>query len=302
MNNDMMIMINGQRLPVSRVKHWAFSPESFVPNRSESEMMQWNILKGVKDAWERLDPSVFMRVLSPGFSYGSYWVNSNNLDRDGYQKYIKEKFDTIRRTNATPKLDVVVLYEGLAPEQFYYALRMRQGNVETLLTFRFDEQGLASLYMTDPQIFTFEPTFVKGGIVKDNGEPRIFKHTCPSAREGTLMSAKQLQEFAVECVTKLYREAGAIVSGCFKSVYKEFPNIITKCGPDTFYHRVDVSMPDEQNRVSGEEIEEFLSAARANNAWAMVMPISLYCTETNGEQPLCGGSFFMKAMESRRIY
>lgn len=301
MNNDLTIMIGGQEVPVGKVRHRLFTPEDFVPNRSEGEMFQWGVLMGIKEAWERLDPSIFMHVLSPHFTYGSYWVHDGSLDRAAYQNYIRGKFDTIRKAGSAPSMDVVVLYEGLAPESFYYALRMRQGSVETLLTFEFDEHGLASLYMTDPQIFTFKPTFAKGGIVGGDGEPRLFKHGCAPDQKGKLMSAQQLQEFAVECVELLLRESGSRVERSFKSTYKEFPNIVTKSGPDTFYHRIDVSLPAEGNPISGEEMDEFLAAAKVNNAWAMAMPIALFCTETNGTQPLCGGSFFMKAMESRRL-
>lgn len=301
MNNDVTIMIGGRKVPVGQVKHWRLAPEDFVPNRSQGEMFQWGILLGVKDAWERLDPSIFMRVLSPHFTYGSYWVHDSTLDRAAYQDYIRGKFNTIRKAGSIPSMNVVVLYEGLAPASFCYALRMRQGGVETLLTFKFDEYGLASLYMTDPQIFTFEPTFAKGGVVGEDGEPRVFRHSCSPEQKGRMMSAQQLQEFAVECVELLLRESGSRVECSFKSTYKEFPNIVTKSGPDTFYHRIDVSLPEEGNPVSSKKMDEFLAAAKVNNAWAMAMPIALFCTETNGTRPLCGGRFFMKAMESRRI-
>lgn len=301
MNNGMMIMINGQKVPVSKVKHWSFAPDRFVPNRSDAEIRQWSIFMGVKDAWERLDPGIFMKVLSPSFSYGSYWVRSGDLNRDRYQEYIKGKFDTIRRTNSGPKLEVVVLYEGLAPEQFCYALRMRQGEVTTLLTFRFDDQGLASLYMTDPQIFTFEPTFAKGGIVGADGEPRMFRHECAPGEAGQRMSRESCHAFAVECVAELFREAGAEIAGNFRSDCKEFPNIITKCGADTFYHRIDLAQPAGDHAPHAGEFEEFVAAARQHGAWPMVMPVSLLCADADGSQPLSGGNFSIKCLESRRV-
>lgn len=300
MNNDMEIMINGQKIPVSRMKHWRFSPESFVPNRSEDAARKWSVFMGVKRAWELLDPEIFMHVLSPNFSYSSYWVN-DSLDRPGYQNYITRKFETIRRTNSGPKMGVVVLYEGIAPEQFYYALHMEQGDHSTLLTFKFDDDGLVSLYMTDPQIFTFEPTFAKGGIVGDDGEPRLFKHECEAEDVGKALSESEIQRFAVECVEKLLRESGAEICGSYKSPYKEFPNIITKSGPDTFYHRIDVSLPSDDGYVIGGEIEGFVAAAKMHDAWPMVMPVSMFCSETNGEKMIAGGRYFLKCLESRRV-
>ena len=300
MNDNMLVRIDGQNVPVKCVKHWSFSPESFVPNRSEREMHQWGLFQKIKDAWVRLDPSIFMKVLSPNFSYGSYWVNQN-LDCKGYQHYIREKFNTIRVSNSKPELQEVVLYEGLAPQDFCYALRMRQNNIETLLTCKFDDYGIVSMYITDPQIFTFEPTFSKGGVVDEKGEPRLFTHVCSPDLIGKVMSASQLQEFAVECITLLFKESGAEIVGGHKSCCKEFPNIVTKCGPDTFYHRIDVSSASEDYVIYREDVKEYLAIAAEKNAWPMVMPVSLFCAETGGRDCLCGGSFFIKALEARKL-
>lgn len=297
----MLVMFNGRKIPVRNIKHWSFHPEEFVPNRSGEESWKWSIFMGVKDAWDRLDPSIFRQVLSPSFTYGSYWVTEENLDRSRYLDYIEAKFNTIRNTHSGPQTGIAVLYEGIAPEKFYYALSMRQGELTSLLTFGFDKDGISSLYMTDPEIFTYEPTFMKGGIVDENGEPRIFTHKCFPWNKGRVMSASQFQSFAVECVTKLFTEAGAEIKGSFKSKYKEFPNIITKCGADTFYHRIDVSMPTPAPDVFDEELKEYISAAEVNKALPMVMPVSLYCFDSNGGEPLCGGQFFIKVLESRMV-
>lgn len=301
MNENLMIEIGGRKIPVAKVKHWLFAPHEFMPFRSALETAQWSAFLALRKAWDTLDASILTPYLSDNFSYGSYWVKEQNLNLTGYLDYLPKKFDTIRRTGSKPELSLSVLYEGLAPQNFCYALEMTQGDVRTLLTVSFDGGQIQSLYMTDPQIFTYERTFAKGGILDENGEPRVFKHRCETDEIGKPMTTRQQVAFAVECVVALFKEAGSNVSGIFKSCYKEFPNIITKTGDDTFYHRIDVSTPVNDCAISDAEIAEFSAAAEMHDAWAMVMPVSLFCTETNGGMPLCGGSFFMKVLEARPL-
>ena len=301
MNEDMMIEINGRKVPVANVKHWRFAPHEFVPFRSPMETAQWSAFLALRKAWDTLDASVIEPYLSDSFSYGSYWVKGQNLNLAGYLDYLPEKFDTIRRTGSKPDLALAVIYEGLAPQDFCYALEMTQGSVRTLLTVSFDGRKIRSLYMTDPQIFTYERTFAKGGILDENGEPRVFKHRCEADETGQPMTPEQEVAFAVENIATLFNEAKADVSGVFKSAHKEFPNIITKTGGDTFYHRIDVSTPANDCAISAAELAEFSAAAKMHNAWPMIMPVSLFCIETNGGLPLCGGSFFMKVREARCV-
>jgi hypothetical protein len=251
-------------------------------------------------AWDRLDASIIEPFLSANFLYGSYWVKNQSMDRAGYLEYLPTKFNTIQKSNSKPKLALVVLYEGLAPQDFCYALEMTQGDVKTLLTVSFDGEKIKSLYMTEPQIFTYERTFVKGGMLDENGEPRVFKHTCETCEIGKPMTSEQQIAFAVECIATLFKEAKTNILGIYKSGYKEFPNIITTTGCDTFYHRIDVSIPANDCKISEVEIAEFITSAKIHKAWPMIMPVSLFCCETNGGAPICGGSFFMKVNEARR--
>ena len=220
------------------------------------------------------------------------------LDLNGYRDYLPKKFDTIRNSNSRPRVDIAVLYEGLTPEEFPYALRLIQGDVTCLLTMRFKGVKVSSLYMTDPDIYTYEPTFAKGGIRDENDEPRVFRHECEEPDRGRPMSEKELQGFAVKCIEQLYREAGAEIEGVYKSEYKEFPNLIVKCGCDLYYHRIDVSDRANDGAVVGEDREEFIAAAKMHDAWPMVLPVSFWCADTNGGEAVCGGSFFMKVRES----
>ena len=84
----------------------------------------------------------------------------------------------------------------------------------------------------------------------------------------------------------------------YKSEYKEFPNVIVKCGCDLYYHRIDVSDIANEGTVVGENHEEFIAAAKMHGAWPMVLPVSFWCADTYGGEAVCGGSFFMKVRES----
>ena len=181
------------------------------------------------------------------------------------------------------------------------ALRIVQGSITCLLVVKFVGNRVASLYMTDPDIYTFEPTFPKGGITDDNGEPRVFVHSCLDRDRGRKMTAAEMQAFAVDCVTNLFKDANAIVRGVHYATFKEFPNVITRCGDDTFFHRLDVSNPENDGRISEEECGDYRQAAKANNAWPLVMPVSLFCADTGGADMICGGKYFIKVLEARTI-
>ncbi len=301
MNNEKIIMINGAKVPVASVKHWQYVPQSIVPMRSEEETLRWMALEKIRRGWDQLDPDSILECLDESFTYGSYWVCQTNLDLSGYRNYLPKKFDTLRRNNSRPRVDIVVLYEGLAPSGFPYALRLIQRDVTALLTLGFRGVKVSSLYMTDPDIYTYEPTFAKGGITGPNGEPRVFRHACAESDKGRPMDETTLQEFAVECVAQLYREAGAEVVGVHKSGYKEFPNLVVKCGPDLYYHRIDITDRANDEAVAREEREEFIATAKMHDAWPMALPVSLFCTDTSGGAAVCGGGFFMKVFESRSL-
>lgn len=301
MNNDKLIEINGMKIPISKVRHWRYRPEEFIPNRSEDEAVMWSLLTQVKSGWDALDANRITSLLSDDFSYGSYWVKGQDMGIKAYRDYLPEKFETISRTGSRPQIDIVVLYEGLTPTDFPYALRLRQGNVSAILMLKFNGGKVSSLYMTDPEIFTYEPTFAKGGIVDENGEPRLFVHECDEKRAGCPMTKEEMQEFVVRCVSGLMREAGDELDGVYKSPYKEFPSIVTKCGCDVFYHRIDVANYDKNSVVMESELQEFINTAKLHRAWPMVMPVSLMCATSASGASVCGGGFFMKVLESRRV-
>lgn len=298
MNNEKIIEVNGVKVPVGSVKHWRLAPERVVPMRGEEETSRWMALEALRRGWDALDAGEILGMLDDNFEYGSYWVR-DSMDLAAYREYLPKKFDSIRESGSRPATSIVVLYESLTPGEFPYAIRLKQGDVTTLLTLRFNGVMISGLYMTDPDIYTYEPTFRKGGILSVDGEPRCFRHHCQETDIGREMTFVELQSFVVECVARLFVEADAVVKSIHKSEYKEFPNIVTKSGHDVFYHRIDISGFHGDTAVINEEVDEYVAAAKQNDAWPMVMPVSFMCIEGNGSKAVCGGSFFLKVLESR---
>jgi len=300
-NNNKLIEINGMKVPVARVKHWRYSHDALLPMQNHDAGQKWVALQKIACGWARLDADLILSCLNDAFTYGSYWVKGNGMSLEEYREYLPKKFSTIRNSGSGPKIDIVVLYEGLVPEEFPYAIRLIQGSNTCLLTLKFNNGKVSSMYMTDPDIYTYEPTFMKGGIINENGEPRVFEHRCAEADKGRAMTTAELQSFAVECIAGLFRDAGSDVIGVHKSAYKEFPNLITKCGPDLFYHRLDVVGHGKDGFMSDEDRDEFLNAAKVNGAYPMVMPVSFWSVNDDSEKAVCGGLYFLKVHESKIV-
>jgi hypothetical protein len=72
-------------------------------------------------------------------------------------------------------------------------------------------------------------------------------------------------------------------------------------GPDLYYHRIDVTDRANDEAVAREEREEFIATAKMHGAWPMALPVSFFCTDTDGGTAVCGGDFFMKVLESRLL-
>ena len=55
MNNDKLVEIGGMMMPISRIRHWQYCPEEFIPNRSDAEAIIWSLLVQVKKGWNTLE-------------------------------------------------------------------------------------------------------------------------------------------------------------------------------------------------------------------------------------------------------
>lgn len=63
------------------------------------------ILTDFTEAWNTLNPELIIRHLSPNFIYDSQWV-FESLDYQGYDDYIRGKFETIRKTGRSVKAEM----------------------------------------------------------------------------------------------------------------------------------------------------------------------------------------------------
>lgn len=160
MNQDKQIRIDGHLTTVGRVKHWEWFPEADAPDApdaSETSTKRWFAFSAVVDAWRNLDLTPFESVLTEdGFTYGSAWVAETMHGKHDYLHYIRGKFDSIRRTNARPTVEIVCIREGLTPAKYGFGMLMTQGAVKTILTFDFDGTEISSMYMNDPDFFSLE--------------------------------------------------------------------------------------------------------------------------------------------------
>lgn len=138
------------------------------PKSSELNALRWKTLCAILGAWRALDPAPFRELLTENHEYGSYWVLARMHGRNTYCEYITGKFQAIReglsRGDTAPAASVVSIQMGitLQADHYRYALHIGQGDVETLLTFRFEKGGarIASMYMMAPDLYTFLPVDV----------------------------------------------------------------------------------------------------------------------------------------------
>ena len=138
------------------VWHWKYDFMG-IRNSPQDNKANLALAQKVLNAWRKLDASVFDEVLAEnGFTYGSYWVRDTMRGKTAYRNYIEGKFASIAKADSAPEVSMVRLLEGISPQEFPFALHMRQGDHSSLLTFEFNDDCISSMYMTDPDIYAFE--------------------------------------------------------------------------------------------------------------------------------------------------
>ena len=296
-NREKEIKINGQKILVKQVKKWLYNNESDNPFVSKLNAIRWEAFLSVKKGWDTLDAGEFLPMLDKDFEYGSYWVHEPNLKLDSYKNYIVGKFNTIKKTALLPEITVVVLKEGISPVNYAYALFLHQkteSNVnEALLVFDFNEDKISNLYMTDPDIYSFESYRI--GILDTNGEPRMFKHSATKERIGEIMTDKELIAFGIEITNVILNESGKKVISINIADNESFPDIIYEDKDIKYYVKLIPFLPPTQDiDISYGERVTFSCFAATQNAYALALPIGFYCMDTFGTSPLNGSTFAIK--------
>jgi hypothetical protein len=288
---------NGQKMLVKQVKKWQYNNENDNPFVSKLNERRWEAFLSVKKGWETLDASEYLLRLDEKFEYGSYWVHEPNLKLDKYKNYISGKFDTIKKTSSQPEISVVVLKEGILPANYTYALFLYQETEssvnESLLIFDFNEDKILNLYMTDPDIYSFESYRI--GVLDTNGEPSMFKHSATDERIGEIMTGKELLAFGIKITEILLNESGKKVISINVTDDESFPDMIYEDKNIRYYIKIIPFIPPvEDIDISYGERFTFSCFASGQNAYAVVLPIGFYCMDTLGTKPINGSTFAIK--------
>jgi len=296
-NGEKEIKINGQKISVKRMKKWSYNNEADNPFISTMNERKWNAFLSVKRGWETLNADEYLPILDDNFEYGSYWVNEPNLKLAKYENYITGKFDTIKKSSTQPEITVVVLKEGISPVNYTYALFFHQETAsdtnEALLIFDFIGDKISSLYMTDPDIYSFASYRI--GVLDTNGEPRMFQHSSTQVRVGEIMTREELMRFAIEITSAMLDESGKKVVSTNTVCDESFPDIIYEDGNVSYYVKIIPFLPPVNDvDIPLEDCFAFSCFAATQNAYAIALPIGFYCMDNFGSSPINGSTFAIK--------
>ncbi len=297
MKNNKLIMIDGVKVPVSKVRHWSWDKDADEPSASPENEARWGAFTAVLRAWRDLDTAAFREHLSDDdYEYGSYWVRDPMVGKNAYLDYITKKFTTIKAQGKAPSLAVVVIRESLSPQTYCYAILFRQGNESSILQFSFKGTKISRMYMTDPDIFTYEPYVV--GVLDGNGEPRMFRHSPGSPeREGQAMTKDELVSFLTTIAATVFKEAGCEIVSVNRRDVPEYPNLVIEQGAVRLFLKIDPFLPpSSKGSAKPADFPELAEIAAQADAVPMLLPVGVFCMDTNGQTPICGATFAAKIL------
>lgn len=133
-------------------------------------------------------------------------------------------------------------------------------------------------------------------LLDDNGEPQIFPHHPLAGRKGMEMTPREILGFAVDCLTDVYQKEGMLIIETNKSLDVSLPNFIMESiNGKSYYVRVDPFVfPTLKSSFDIKTLSEFSRTAKAEKALPTLASVGLYCFDTNGLLPVCGGKFALK--------
>lgn len=299
MKEEKEILFEGKRIKVSQCKHWHVPINRDTPSKSEINAKRFSIVKTVRQAWESLSVAPIRSLLDESFSYSSYWVQEAMHGAATYLDYLHGKFLAIQKSDSQPSISLVFIQESLLfPAFFSYALFLNQNGIETLLLIWFKDDKICELFMTDPDLFTFEKYNDPSECLLDgNGEPLIIKHSCPSdSRLGKKMAPEELQTFACKIIADIFTRKGATIESTSPSRNQEKPDLIMRYHNQSVYVKA-VPFFSPQTDAFAKDLKVdalWANEARKNKSRALYVTLGLFCVETDGENGICGGSFTCK--------
>lgn len=92
-----------------------FWKKLFNSNSKEEAANTVSLPDVIAMAWENLDAELLAPYLAQDFLYNSVWVSNTMKGKDEYLRYLKGKFETIRKSGAIPKVKVDCINGVLMP-------------------------------------------------------------------------------------------------------------------------------------------------------------------------------------------
>lgn len=91
------------------------------------------IVHDLATAWRTLNPELIIKHLATTFQYDSMWV-FESLDYEGYAKYIRGKFHTIKRSGSQLTIKEVPGRKAISisqdgKEPVYYVIKIKDGKI-----------------------------------------------------------------------------------------------------------------------------------------------------------------------------
>lgn len=133
-------------------------------------------------------------------------------------------------------------------------------------------------------------------LLDENGEPRVFAHAATNERRGEEMSEAELLSFAVDVLVTVYEQQGMKVCDISKSATVKSPNFVLESRNGKLYFVLVncSSFPSTTGRLSGLDLSPYANEAHNNGALPTIAEVGVYCFDTDGAPPICGGSFAVK--------
>jgi len=99
-----------------------------------------NMTEILCQTWRNMDADILEPYLDESFKYNSVWVGSTMNGKDDYLQYLRGKFDTFKKTNSCPVIDVI-------NENGFELPHFVQGEVEGVLDYQQNEGKFTSILM-----------------------------------------------------------------------------------------------------------------------------------------------------------
>ena len=133
-------------------------------------------------------------------------------------------------------------------------------------------------------------------LLDENGEPRVFAHIAAFGREGMRMTEIEMKGFVIASLARVYQEQGMNVSFPHSSAETGSPDLILESrNGNNYFVLVDCfAFPSTEGNLKRSDLSAYRSNAEMVGALPTIAPVGIFCFDTDGLNPICGGSFALK--------